>query len=70
MPKNPSRASQGGDVEGEEPIEVSQGVTIEVAKASFDPGYDLTTTLSDAGTVISEADLREGYCSYGKAIGE
>ena len=70
MPKNPSRSSQGGDVEGEVPIDVSQGMAIDVMKASFDPGYDLTTTLSDGGTIISKADLIEGFCSYGKAIGE
>ncbi len=70
MPNNPNRSSQGGDVEGTSPIEITQGETIKVAKASFDPGYDLTNTLSDAGTVISKADLIEGYCSYGKAIGE
>jgi hypothetical protein len=70
MPINPSRLSQGGDVEGKTPIEVSQGTSISVAKASFDPGYDLASTLSDAGTVISKADLIEGYCAYGKAIGE
>lgn len=70
MPKNPTRSYQGGDVEGETPIEVSQGTPVDVAKASFEPGYDLTTTLSDAGTIISKADLIEGYCAYGKAIGE
>lgn len=70
MPINPTRSAQGGDVEGETHIEVSQGVSIAVAKASFDPGYDLTSTLSDAGTDISKADLIDGYCSYGKATGE
>jgi len=70
MPINPSRTSQGGDVEGETPIEVTEGQPIMVAKASFDPGYDLTTTLSDAGTIVSKADLIEGYCTYGKVIGE
>lgn len=70
MPINPNRASQGGDVEGETPIDVSQGEAIKVAKASYDPGYSLDATLSDANTVIGKADLVTGYCSYGKSIGE
>lgn len=70
MPNNPERASKGGDVEGETAIDVSQGEAIKVAKASFDPGYDLATTLSDADTKVSKADLVTGYCTYGKVIGE
>lgn len=70
MPINPNRAAQGGDVEGEIPNFVSQGNPIQVAKASFDPGYPLDETLSDAGIVINKADLVRGYCAYGKAIGE
>lgn len=70
MPINPNRASQGGDVEGEISIDVSQGESIKVSRASYDPGYPLDNTLSDAGTDISKADLTQGYCAYGKAIGE
>lgn len=70
MPKNPSRSSQGGDVEGVRAIDISQGQACEVALASFDPGYPLDTTLSDGGTKIAKADLIRGFCSYGRAIGE
>lgn len=73
MPINPNRSSQGGDVEGQAPIDVSQGKPILVSKASYDPGYPdgaLDATLSDAGIVVSTADLITGYCSYGKVIGE
>lgn len=70
MPINPTRSYQGGDVEGETPIEVSQGVGIPVSKASYDPGYSLATTLSDADTIVTPADLIEGYCTYGKVVGE
>lgn len=73
MPINPSRSSQGGDVEGQVPIFVTQGNAINVSKASFDAGYSagaLEATLSDGDTIVSKADLITGYCSYGKAIGE
>lgn len=74
MPINPSRSSQGGDVEGTANIFVTQGVAIPVSKASFDPGYTmdnaLENTLSDADCVVSKADLITGYCTYGKVIGE
>lgn len=70
MPQNPSRRWQGGDVEGETRIDVMMGKAIPVATASFDPGYSLETTLSDAGTDVSKADLLRGYCDYGKVIGE
>jgi hypothetical protein len=63
---NPSRMSQGGDVEGEEPIDVSQGEAIKVAKASFDPGYD-TANSRDGLEMI---DLKQGFCTYGKLTGE
>lgn len=70
MPQNPERASRGGDVEGETKIDVSQGEAIAVAKASFDPGYSLDTTLSDAGTDLVKADLVQGYCTGSSATGE
>lgn len=70
MPNNPERAMRGGDVSGETAIDVSQGEAIKVAKASFDPGYDLMETLSDADTKVSKADLVRGFCTYGKAVGE
>ena len=69
MPKNPTRSYQGGDVEGSKAIDITQGQACEVALASFEPGYPLETTLSDADTDFSKADLVRGYCSYGKAIG-
>lgn len=68
MPSNPERASRGGDVSGETPIDVSQGDAIKVASASYDPGYDLSTTLASGH--VSKSDLPDGYCSYGKAVGE
>lgn len=70
MPINPNRAAQGGDVEGTKKTDVSQGAPVEVSAASFDPGYDLTATLSDAGTKVAKADLLQGYCTYGQVIGE
>lgn len=70
MPTNPNRMTQGGDVEGTTPTDVTMGKPIEVSKASFDPGYPIDNTLSDAGTKINRADLTQGYCSYGKSVGE
>jgi len=60
--------TQGGDVEGTVKCDVSQGKAIEVAKACFDPGYDLTETL-DAG-YISKADLIRGFVDHGIGVGE
>lgn len=40
--------------------------SIPVAKESFDPGYDLSTSLQEA----TKADLIKGYCTYGKSVGE
>jgi hypothetical protein len=70
MPKNPERRDRGGDVEGmtKTDVEGAVGSPIEVAKASYEPGYDLDVTL-DAG-YASVADLKQGYCSYGVGIGE
>lgn len=72
MPNNPNRASQGGDVEGTTMNDRDRGLgdAITVAKASFDPGYSLKETLSDGRTDVSPADLKLGYCTYGKVIGE
>lgn len=72
MPKNPERASRGGDVPGTTRTDVdgAVGSPIDVATASFEPGYDeaLEETL-EAG-YISKADLKRGYGSYGVVIGE
>ena len=72
MPINPNRKAQGGDVEGTTMTDNqwSVGKSIEVAEASFNPGYSIDATLSDGGTKVSKADLVVGYCSYGKVIGE
>jgi hypothetical protein len=59
---------QGGDVTGMTKTDVSQGKPIDVANASFDPGYSLDTTL-EAGYVKKDV-LKRGYCDYGKSIGE
>lgn len=70
MPMNPMRGWAGGDVEGETKTDAEWGVggPVTVAKASYDPGYSLETTLDEAYT--SAADLKMGYCSYGIAIGD
>lgn len=72
MIKNPNRKAQGGDVEGETINNKGYGLgePITVAKASYDPGYSLESTLSDGGTIVSLADLKVGRCMYGKVIGE
>lgn len=72
MPKNPDRAYQGGDVEGDTINDQDRGLgePITVAKASYDPGYSLETTLNDAGIKISPADIKLGFCTYGKATGD
>lgn len=69
---NPNRKSQGGDVEGDtlQDIGYGSGKPIELAKASFEPGYSLDTTLSDAWIDVSPADLKLGFCTYGKVIGD
>lgn len=58
---------QGGDVSGMTKIDVSQGAALDVASASFDPGYDFGNSLPDGAT---KADLVDGYCGYGKSTGE
>ena len=72
MPRNPTRAEQGGDVEGQTPIDVTMGDAIRVATASFDPGYPLETSLRRAPgePYMDEEDLVRGYCDYGVSIGE
>lgn len=59
---------QGGDVTGTKKIDVSQGEALQVASASFEPGYDLGSTL-DAG-YVDEACLVQGFCDYGICVGE
>ena len=70
MPYNPERKWRGGDVEGETrtDVEGAVGSPIEVADASYEPGYSLETTL-DAG-YVTPADLKQGFASYGEATGE
>ena len=70
--KNPNRASQGGDVPGDTKNDQGRGLgePTTVAKASYDPGYSLTETLGDAGIKVAVADLKLGFCGYGKATGE
>lgn len=59
---------QGGDVMGTKKIDVSQGRALDVAAASFDPGYKLDTTF--AAGYIDPACLVRGYCNYGVAVGQ
>lgn len=68
MPANSERSSRGGDVTGTCTTDAQWGVGkgVSVAGASFDPGYSLEESLPDT----SKADLKQGYCSYGKSIGE
>lgn len=67
MPReNQSRRAQGGDVEGFEPTDVMLGEPVRVAKASFDPGYDLEESLDG----LNMAELKQGFCTYGKNVGE
>lgn len=69
MPSNPERASRGGDVSGTTKTDNEWGVgsAITVADASYDPGYDIDTTL-EAG-YVTLADVKQGYCSYGVGAG-
>jgi hypothetical protein len=66
MPDNPSRKTQGGDVEGTKRTDVVYGEPVTVAAASYDPGYDLGASLG----FESKADLLQGFCSYGRELGE
>lgn len=69
MPRNPERSARGGDVEGMTKTDNEWGVgsPIEVADASYDPGYPLETVLTEG--YIDAAHLKEGYCSYGVCAG-
>jgi hypothetical protein len=71
VPMNPSRAAQGGDVSGTTKTDVTNalGSPLEVASASYDPGYECLEETLEAG-YISAADLKRGFCSYGECIGE
>jgi hypothetical protein len=62
---------RGGDVQGEckTDVEGAVGSPITVADASYDPGYPFGDSLGGDG-YTSEAALKQGYCSYGVAIGE
>jgi hypothetical protein len=72
MPNNPSRSTQGGDVEGTTTTDVGLGSSIaalSVAKASYDTGFPIGhVTDSDAsdGDAITLAELKLGYTSYGR----
>lgn len=59
---------QGGDVMGTTKIDVSQGKALDVAAASYDPGYSLASTF-EAG-YIDSACLVQGYCDYGVCVGQ
>lgn len=61
---------QGGDVEGMTRIDVTQGEAIEVASASFDPGYIDGIPFGDPRNGVKKANLVQGYFSYGRMIGE
>lgn len=65
---NPERDCRGGDVPGTTKTDNEWGVgsAIDVAEASFDPGYPLGASLEDE----TRADLKAGYCSYGVSVGD
>ena len=67
MPANPERASRGGDVPGttRTDVEGAVGSPITVAEASYDPGYPLGDSLE----YETMADLKQGFVSYGVAVG-
>ena len=67
MPANPERASRGGDVPGttRTDVEGAVGSPITVAEASYDPGYPLGDSLE----YETMADLKQGFASYGVAVG-
>ena len=70
MPNNPERATRGGDVSGttKTDVEGAVGSPITVAEASYDPGYSIDSTM-EAG-YVSNADLKQGYSSYGVGVGD
>lgn len=59
---------QGGDVQGTTKIDVTAGEALDVARASFDPGYRIGAALEDND--LSMADVVRGFCDYGLSIGE
>lgn len=69
---NPHRDCQGGDVEGDTKNDIGygSGEPITIAKASYDPGYSLESTLENGNTEVSPADLKLGFCTYGKVTGD
>lgn len=69
MPFNPERASRGGDVEGTSKTDAILGEPIDVATASYEPGYDCIDVTLEAG-YVSKADLKQGFSSYGVGVGE
>ena len=73
MISNPDRASRGGDVPGQTKTDINGAVgsALDVADASFDPGYDLEDSLCDMTPgFVSVADLKRGYASYGVSVGD
>lgn len=70
MPDNPRRKAQGGDVSGMSKIDMTGalGRPLEVAAASFEAGYldGIEEEIGDA----TPADVKRGYTSYGKSVGE
>jgi len=68
VPHNPERAARGGDVSGttRTDVEGAVGSPVEVADASYDPGYPLGETMD----YFTEADLKMGFCAYGVAVGD
>lgn len=59
---------RGGDVSGTTKIDTTRSVSsaLEVASKCFEPGYSTEKAMPDT----SKADLKRGYCDYGKSIGE
>lgn len=69
MPANPEYRSKGGDAPGvTKTAPSSMGRTLEVAKASYDPGCECVEETLEAGDV-SWADVKQGFASYGRATG-
>ena len=66
MPYNPERHCRGGDVEGDTrtDVEGAVGKPIEVAKASYQPGYDIGESTGYA----NEADVKQGFARMAWAL--
>lgn len=58
-----------GDVDGETKTDLGygSGESITVAKASFDPGYDVTFFNDDD---LELEDIKRGFYKGGKAVGD